>query len=73
MKIVYIEWMDACNYEGWIELEDEPDTAIIKTVGYLADENEKQLLITSSLSESGRILGATAIPKGWIKKRRYLK
>ena len=74
MKIVYIEWLDACSYQGWMDLtDDSPDTASITTIGYLAEEDDKQVLITSSLSETGNILGAVAIPKGWIRKRRNIK
>jgi hypothetical protein len=74
LKKISIEWLDAASYNGWIDPEEsEMDGESVVTIGFLVSENDKEIVISPSVSDDGRVLTATVIPKGWIKKRRYIK
>lgn len=69
-RLIYVEWLDATTDIGW----DEKLTLqahLIKSVGWLMQENKDQILIAADLSppETNRRL---AIPLGWIKNKRFL-
>jgi hypothetical protein len=66
--------MDATNAQGWINPDDnELEPSYIASIGFLVEETSETISISSSVSDSFNVLGMTTIPKGWIKKRRYIK
>jgi hypothetical protein len=73
-KYVFVRWVDASNTSGWKDINQKESLlaeCIVNTIGLLAAENDKSLLV--ALSGSGDdILGTLTIPKGWIIKRKNL-
>ena len=76
-KIVYVEWDDAVSApNGWIDDFDEwkkTSSYIIKEVGFLLEENKKEIFLASFIKEEDpntteRHGNVRRIPKGWIKK-----
>lgn len=83
-KLVYIEWEDAHQKEGWLS-EEQLDYWVkntdffIKMAGFLLKETDKYLLITPMIGpkdkddDSDSYGDVHKIPKGWIRKRKTLK
>ena len=74
MKVVIIEWVDACGYglhwedrEPWSE---KPASCI--TIGLLTHEDEKNVFVVLSLS-GDKYSHGEAIPKSCIKRIRKLR
>lgn len=74
-RVIFVEWKDASNMPGWISPEDEmPPLVHIQSVGWLVKENKEAIWISTGVDYTrGGWTGLIAIPKGWIKKRRYVK
>lgn len=73
-KIVYFEWRDAAGRDGWIPADHLPNTALVKSVGWVLKEDKDTIWITSGWEPAqDGAMGAIAVPKAWIKKRRYIK
>lgn len=86
MKLLYIEWMDACGAAHWQTQEDLRDwidnaSPIINQVGWLYEENDKFIVLVSRMgthiydgdNEIEKSYGmAQKIPKTWIRKRKIL-
>jgi hypothetical protein len=73
MKVIYLEWTDACGQDGWhpIGAKDyTPET--IKTIGFLLLEDKEKVVVTHSLSDAYHN-AYIIIPKGWITKRKIIK
>jgi hypothetical protein len=73
-KYVYIKWVDASNSSGWktqAMLDELLEENIVHTIGFIAAENKKSVLVTMSISGDD-ILGTLTIPTGWILKRKNL-
>jgi len=77
-KVVYIEWDDAVSAPvGWIDnFEEWKKTSqfIIKEVGFLLEENSKEIFLASFIKDEDsntyeRQGNVRRIPKGWVKKR----
>jgi hypothetical protein len=69
---------DADDYESVDEIrKKKPYYCLRKTVGYFVHEDDDYLVmvedITIEFRGKGGVSGLLAIPKGMIKKRRYLK
>jgi len=74
LKLIYIEWYDACSSSGWNSPDKLDYTALlVKTVGWLLKEEKNTISIVHSNAENHDVMGLVTIPKGWIKKRKYLK
>jgi len=73
-KVIYIEWEDAVGKQGWIHPNEPLALAPIKTVGWYVAETKDSISVTTGIDtvENG-YMGIQSIPKGNIKKRRYLK
>jgi hypothetical protein len=81
-KLLYVEWQDAITMkEGWYAKEDVIDWGksedwLIKQVGYLIKENKKYILLATKFNPQeygeNKYSEITKIPKGWIKKRRFI-
>ena len=78
VPMVRITWSDARDTEtGWLSIKDilEAPLAICQEVGWMVvNSNEKVVIMRSWCTDQGDNHGggATAIPKGWIKKIEYL-
>lgn len=66
-QVVYVEWIDSGYKGGWNLHETRPQVLSIRTVGYLLEEDKRQIVISSSvhLEESHSPM---AIPKVAITK-----
>lgn len=83
MKLVYIEWQDACSNAEWFtkeQLEDwgKTENWIVREVGWLMEENSKYIILAGAWTPGsewrdekfGKVI---QIPKTWIKKRKVIK
>lgn len=87
MKLIYIEWEDACSAAHWQpeeELEDWSKNAspIIEQVGWVYKETSRYLILVSRqgihIYDGDTVISksyglAQKIPKTWIRKRKILK
>lgn len=78
-KIYYIEWIDAQSDDGWIPFSDkrEINSMIIKTTGFLIDENKEYIRLGLSIGQNKngqnkQFNGTMAIPKRCIIKKKKL-
>jgi hypothetical protein len=78
VPMVRLTWLDARDTEsGWLDLKDilKAPVALCQEVGWMMVNNDEKVVIMRSWcldkgDNSGG--GATAIPKGWVKKIEYL-
>lgn len=87
MKLVYIEWMDACSAGHWQTQEGLDDwvenaSPIISQVGWVYKETPRFIVLVARHgthiydgdNEIEKSYGlAQKIPKTWIRKRKELK
>ena len=85
MKLVYIEWQDACSNSAWFHLEearkwhDYHPKFIVRNIGWIMKEDKKGITLASRWnadnhnSADGRYGLLQYIPKTWIIKRKTLK
>lgn len=71
MKIVLIEWSDACGSHTWENRDDPVHILPCTSVGILLREDEKEIEIAQTLNPSHKN-NCLAIPKSWIKRIRPL-
>jgi len=76
MKIVEVEWEDACANSGYLDKEHW-DTShrpvLCKTVGHLYKKNSGMVLLASEKFEDGDLRYTHTIPRKMIKKITVLK
>ena len=70
---IYVEWIDACEREGWRSLDDAlkiPDEVHVKTRGFYLGHTKEFLTTASSIGKSSKndVGGVWHIPRAWIKK-----
>ena len=76
MKIVYIKWMDTTTYSDRIPLSgaQEAELTVAETIGFFLSEDKHKIVLAHSLfhiPKSEELASEfTAIPKGWIVKRK---
>jgi len=71
--LVIVEWDDAETFIGWEELPKELHVARVITVGFLAMESEKHILLIGSYEPEGKETNdRMQIPKGMIISRREI-
>jgi len=82
MKLVLIEWVDACSInlgEAWSDIEELRDyvkdgKCVCRNVGWVIYEDKEQIVIVSALQKNSdcqefeRAAQAFAIPKQWCEK-----
>ena len=74
MRLAMIEWEDSAGYSGWHQLDPWLDSiSKCVTIGLLCKEDERQVVIALSKSNSGNFGDTISIPKSCIKRIRYLK
>lgn len=71
MKLVLVEWDDACSGTEWESRGFNEDTQGIVSVGILVKEDNGKIELLPNISPS-RKLHQIAIPKGCIKRMRKL-
>ena len=78
VPMVRVTWLDARDTEtGWLSVKEimEAPLAVCQEVGWMVVNNDEKVVIMRSWcmdqgdNHGG---GATAIPKGWVKKIEYL-
>lgn len=72
-KVVHIEWVDAVSVDGWQHPTMELHPANCVSIGFLIKENDKYITICQGYSDADCQNGMFTIPKGWIKKRKFVK
>ena len=75
MKLVIIEWEDAYSHGGWhAHNKDVDHVAQCVAIGVLLYNDESQVTIAQSISNtSGNVADTMSIPRGCVKRIRYLK
>jgi hypothetical protein len=67
VKIVIIEWFDACSYETRHELDHEYSLKRNISIGFLISDVEKQIVISRGIEVDDKLTeGVLVIPKGWV-------
>ncbi len=72
IKIELVYWVDSRSHDKWTQ-KDEIDLEVsaIRTIGFIAAENENVLCVVSSIDEStDQVLGILCIPKVAIVSRK---
>ena len=85
MKLIYIEWEDACSHAGsaktgsWLSEDESNDWAentewIVRQSGFIIKETKRYLTIAGMMEPGGdnhyAMFGhLQKIPKSWIRKR----
>ena len=67
-KLVLVTWNDAVEMEGgWHEIDTikQHDLAVCKTVGWIVEQNDKQIIIMSTIEGDEYGGGVHAIPNDW--------
>ena len=70
-QLVLVTWHDAIEMEaGWHDMKEitQQKTATCKTVGWLVDKNDKQIIIMSTIEEDENEIaggGVHTIPTDW--------
>ena len=72
MRLVMIEWVDACSDSIWVTPVDELHCAKVVSVGFLVGENSEEAILALSKADYGHRSGRIAIPKCSIKRMRKL-
>ena len=87
MKLIYLEWEDACsNDNGWLHEHAAINWAneyafIVRQVGFILKETKTTITLTAGYQDDGeyepQYHQVLKIPKGWIRKRvdlsKYIK
>ncbi len=84
MKLIYLEWEDACdNSSVWRTEKEvlewgENVTWWVKQAGFLIKETKKEIILAGSMEPGNKDYEATfknltRIPKTWIRKRKIIK
>lgn len=79
MKLIYIEWEDACHNSEWFSEKQaqywhkEQGKFLIKESGWLVAEDSRAITLASRWApENGNLGGLQRIPKTWIRKRKII-
>lgn len=69
--VILVEWIDAIAEIGWVGIDEiKPEKSICKTIGFLIKENENELVLTNSLTQTeDQFSGYFSIPQGCIKEK----
>ena len=75
-RVCVIEWLDAVGGAGWHEADDDyKHTPIsIKSVGFVYEDTAEYITIVQSYDiDLVKIDNYITIPKGMVKKRKWVK
>lgn len=75
---VYVTWSDATASSSWIEVgqeeqDDEHNTALIHTMGFVVKETDDLLAVAAAVSEDNMANAVITIPKVWINSIKKTK
>jgi len=71
--LLIVEWDDAETFNGWEPVPSELNFARVITVGFLAKETEKHMMLVASFEPEGLNTNERMqIPKGMIISRREI-
>lgn len=74
-KVVLVEWDDASNYPGWINIEEATNQKplCVVTTGFLLKSNKDCIYLGFSWnSRANEVWGAKRIPRSLIRKIKTL-
>ena len=75
MKIVKVEWLDACSDGGYLNKRDylkEHKPVVCETVGHLFKKNKGFILLAGVKLEDGDLRHTHTIPRKMVTKITYL-
>lgn len=73
MRLICVEWNDACSSHHWEPIEDPTHVLPCITVGTLLREDENEVEVALTISPHHSKNNNVAIPKGCIKRIRTLR
>jgi hypothetical protein len=68
--VVTVCWADSTTYAGWQSIEYPRKPQIIYSTGYLLQEDEDHITISSHVDPDGDTTDTMVIPRGCIKSLR---
>lgn len=72
MKLIAVEWIDACSVNEPIGILELPAGELHLSAGVLIKETEDFLYLARDYCQYSDMFDAVlCIPKGWIKKKSY--
>ena len=75
-KLVKVVWYDSfADSSGWYCKEDIKyvESVRCESVGYLLEDNDRELKLCHTMSESDLVMGKLVIPKGMIREVKELR
>ena len=72
-RLVCVAWEDSCLHEGWGPFDPESATVLCHTVGFLMRKSRVDVAVAQSISENGTLDALMVIPRGCIRRIRYLR
>lgn len=72
MKIVYLEWEDACSRHDWVSEDHDYKTMSVKSIGWVVKEDKDKIVISTSFTTDKDFADPIIIPKKWISSRKNL-
>lgn len=79
MKLIYIEWTDACGYGGWLTEANALDFLanadyLVRQVGWVIEETDEYIALAAGTKAEDDYLKASyfdvvKIPRAWIRRR----
>lgn len=77
MTPVYVLWEDAAemDHTSWVSRDEKHDSIspiLVHEVGYMLHEDDKHIVLTSAYTDY-QVGRRTQIPKGMVRKIKYLK
>lgn len=71
--LVYLDWVDSHFLEGWRDKGVKGDILHVQTVGFVTENEDTHLTVTTSLTEDGGIMCPLTIPWCCVEKAIELK
>lgn len=62
-RIVHIRWIDSGSSSGWCLMPVPKLELNIETIGFVLEEDEERIVVTTSVSDMGCAMDPLAIPK----------
>lgn len=72
-EIIAVIWEDAVQIASWLSDKEASNKPLdeVKSVGFFLNEDKKTIRISGSLS--GQERDVLVIPRGWVKRIKFLK
>ena len=76
-KVAEVHWEDSRGKHGWTDKIEEVPQATIRSIGYVASDNEEGVVLIESIDTAENTTSrwgcSTAIPRSAIRKVKYLR